>query len=222
MARKPKAAKPAAQAKAPEAPVTPLDKRWEPHRLLPVGMYTSTDAAMVETAKLNEIMGLLWLPARLSKAERDAQLVKAIDLLESIKPADGIEMMLAEQMVGTHTAAMECLRRAMLESQTFEGRNASLSHAQRLMALYTKQLAALDKHRGKGQQRVTVEHVHVAPGGQAIVGNVETRSTGPVPGRSGQGEGVPSGAYQSGALPPPDTGVPLPIFSKSETKVRQP
>ena len=27
--------------------------------------------------------------------------------------------------------------------------------------------------RGKGQQKVTVEHVHVHPGGQAIVGTVE-------------------------------------------------
>jgi hypothetical protein len=42
------------------------------------------------------------------------------------------------------------------------------------MTLYAKQLEALNKHRGKGQQKVTVEHVHVAPGGQAIVGNVET------------------------------------------------
>jgi len=40
------------------------------------------------------------------------------------------------------------------------------------MSLYVKQLAALDKHRGKGQQKVTVEHVNVASGGQAIVGNV--------------------------------------------------
>lgn len=31
---------------------------------------------------------------------------------------------------------------------------------------------ALNKHRGKGQQKVTVEHVHVSHGGQAIVGNI--------------------------------------------------
>jgi hypothetical protein len=34
-------------------------------------------------------------------------------------------------------------------------------------------LEALNRHRGKGQQKVTVEHVHVHEGGQAIVGNVE-------------------------------------------------
>jgi hypothetical protein len=31
----------------------------------------------------------------------------------------------------------------------------------------------LNGHRGKGQQKVTVEHVHVHSGGQAIVGTVE-------------------------------------------------
>jgi hypothetical protein len=30
-------------------------------------------------------------------------------------------------------------------------------------------LDALNRHRGKGQQKVTVEHVHVHEGGQAIV-----------------------------------------------------
>jgi hypothetical protein len=34
-------------------------------------------------------------------------------------------------------------------------------------------MEALDKHRGKGQQTVRVEHVTVNAGGQAIVGNVE-------------------------------------------------
>src|ERR1700730_10346044 len=36
----------------------------------------------------------------------------------------------------------------------------------------------LNRHRGKGQQKVTVEHVHVHSGGQAIVGPV-------APGRRG-------------------------------------
>lgn len=76
-------------------------------------------------------------------------------------------------MVGTHEAALECLRRATIPGQTFEGLNMALKHAHKLMPLYTQQLATLNKHRGKGQQKVTVEHVNVEPGGQAIVGNVE-------------------------------------------------
>jgi hypothetical protein len=39
---------------------------------------------------------------------------------------------------------------------------------------YVSLLDALNSHRGKGQQKVTVEHVHVHSGGQAIVGTVST------------------------------------------------
>jgi len=31
----------------------------------------------------------------------------------------------------------------------------------------------LNKHRGKGQQKMIVEHVNIRAGGQAVVGNVE-------------------------------------------------
>ena len=48
----------------------------------------------------------------------------------------------------------------------------ALKHAHKLMTLYTQQLATLNKHRGKGQQNVTVEHGNVQVGGRAIVGNV--------------------------------------------------
>lgn len=54
-------------------------------------------------------------------ADRVARIVRALDLFESIKSGEGIEAMLAAQMVGTHHAAMECLRRAMLPSQFSRG-----------------------------------------------------------------------------------------------------
>jgi len=41
------------------------------------------------------------------------------------------------------------------------------------MALHLRQIEVLEKRRGRGQQKVTVEHVHVNVGGQAIVGNIE-------------------------------------------------
>jgi hypothetical protein len=90
-----------------------------------------------------------------------------------LKPADEIEGMLAAQMVATHNAAMECFRRAMIREQTFEGRREALNQANKLTRSYTTLLEALNRHRGKGQQKVTVEHVHVHQGGQAIVGTVQ-------------------------------------------------
>src|SRR5215204_90939 len=69
---------------------------------------------------------------------------------------------------------MECYRRAMIGEQTFEGRRENLGQANKLSRTYTALLEALNRHRGKGQQKVTVEHVHVHAGGQAVVGTVET------------------------------------------------
>lgn len=97
-----------------------------------------------------------------------------MEMLRGIKPMDMIENMLATQMVATHSAALECLRRAMLTNQTFAGFEQSLKHAAKLMSIYARQVETLNKHRGKGQQKVTVEHVHVAAGGQAMVGHIET------------------------------------------------
>jgi hypothetical protein len=80
--------------------------------------------------------------------------------------------MLAVQLIASHSAAMECYQRAMLPEQTFEGRQAALGQAGKLSRTHV--LLALNRHRGKGQQKVTVEHVHVHAGGPAIVGNVRT------------------------------------------------
>jgi len=50
--------------------------------------------------------------------------------------------------------------------------------ANKLSRTYSALVETLNRHRGKGQQKMTVEHVHVYEGGQAIVGNVETRGVG--------------------------------------------
>src|SRR6516165_8677424 len=63
----------------------------------------------------------------------------------------------------------------MLGNQTFEGRRESLNQANKLSRTYAALTEALDRHRGKGQQRITVEHVNVHAGGQAIVGAVAPR-----------------------------------------------
>jgi len=145
------------------------------NKVLPVSFFVKADIVSIEGRKLNEIGELLFLPKSWSESDRNSRFIRAVELFESLAPADGAETMLAMQMVGTHSAAMECLKRAALPDQSFAGRDMALKHAQKLMALYAKQLEALNKHRGKGQQKVTVEHVHVAPGGQAIVGNVATK-----------------------------------------------
>ncbi|MEH2565672.1 hypothetical protein [Bradyrhizobium sp. AZCC 2289] len=95
-----------------------------------------------------------------------------------IGPKDEFEGMLAAQMIGAHNAAMECHRRAMLPEQPFVGRSEALSQANKLSRTFATLLEALNRHRGKGQQKVVVEHVHVHSGGQAVVGVVESPGDG--------------------------------------------
>lgn len=156
------------------------------HKLQPGEELIKSSVAAIELHKVNEIARLLWLPEGLSDEDRNARMLLALELYESMAPQDGLEGMLAAQMVGTHHAALECLRRAALENQTYAGRDMALKHAQKLMTLYTQQIAALNKHRGKGQQKVTVEYVNVEAGGKAIVGNVEVGS------KAAQATGAPA------------------------------
>src|ERR1700730_16765654 len=70
--------------------------------------------------------------------------------------------MIATQLIAAHNATMECYRRAMIGEQTLEGRRDNLSQANKLSRTYAVLLDALHRYRGKGgQQKVTVEHVHV-------------------------------------------------------------
>jgi hypothetical protein len=45
----------------------------------------------------------------------------------------------------------------------------------KFMRTYTMQVEALARKRRKGQQNITVKHVHVYAGGQAVVGAVSHR-----------------------------------------------
>ena len=122
---------------------------------------------------VNQAVQSLWMKNS-SPEERDKQLSATVAALMGIGPRDELEGMMAAQLVAAHNAAMECYRRAMIGEQSFEGRRENLAQANKLSRTYAALVEALNRHRGKGQQKVTVEHVHVHAGGQAIVGAVET------------------------------------------------
>jgi uncharacterized protein YjaG (DUF416 family) len=139
----------------------------------PKNLIGSDDSDFLEM-RLREIIQAMWMPKSMAEKDQQVQMNAALESLEQIAPQDGVEGMLAVQMIATHQAAVECLRRAMISEQTFEGRNSSLKHGEKFMRLYLEQVKALNKHRGKGDQKMTVEHVNIEPGGQAIVGQVST------------------------------------------------
>jgi len=138
---------------------------------------TGSDQPDVQQHLINQVCQTLWMPEGIGEVEKLTRIQSAISSLQGIKPADEIEGMLAVQMVGTHNAVMNCLAKAMIEGQTFAGRDQSLKHAAKLLAIYSRQIEVLDKHRGKGQQKITVEHLVVAAGGQAVVGHFEIGKT---------------------------------------------
>jgi hypothetical protein len=104
--------------------------------------------------------------------ERTRQEGATLAAMMGMKPRDEQEGMLIGQLIACHNAAMECYRRAMIGGQAFEARRENLNQANKLSRTYAALTEALDRHRGKGQQHVKVEHVHVHQGGRAIVGAV--------------------------------------------------
>jgi hypothetical protein len=144
-----------------------------PGRLKPIG---GSKSDTWNNVIANQAMQTIW-GKNSDQQERNKLYSATIAGLIGIAPNDELEGMLAAQLIACHNASLECYRRAMIGEQTFEGRRENLSQANKLSRTYATLLEALNRHRGKGQQKVTVEHVHVHEGGQAIVGNVEGGGT---------------------------------------------
>jgi hypothetical protein len=157
----------------------------------------------------NQAVQALWVKNS-SPEERDKQLSATIAALIGIAPKDELEGMMAAQLVAAHNAAMECYRRAMIGEQTFEGRRENLAQANKLSRTYAALLEALNRHRGKGQQKVTVEHVNVHSGGQAVVGMIASPPSQPGGGDRSNLEEQPHAKQIAHALEPalpsPDAG----------------
>jgi hypothetical protein len=128
----------------------------------------------------NQAAQTLWV-AHSEQETKYRQYSATAAALIGIGPKDETESMIAAQLIAAHNAAMECYRRAMIKEQSFESRRENLNQANKLSRTYATLLEALNRHRGKGQQKVTVEHVHVHAGGQAVVGVVEAPGGGDRP-----------------------------------------
>jgi hypothetical protein len=95
-----------------------------------------------------------------------------VGAIHSIGARDGLEALLASQMVATHSLAMHCMAVAGIDDQTEMGKDVNINRAIRLMRTFTAQVEALKKYRSNGEQHCRVEHVHVHGGGQAVVGTI--------------------------------------------------
>jgi hypothetical protein len=101
-------------------------------------------------------------------------------VVKSISPQDEIESMLAAQMAAVHMMTMSFTSR-LAYAETLHQQDSAERALNKLARTFTTQMEALKRYRTGGQQKVTVEHVHVHEGGQAIVGHVEHKAGGGKP-----------------------------------------
>jgi hypothetical protein len=128
-----------------------------------------------------------------------------LSVIKGIEPRDQLEAMLAAQMAAVHVASMTFARR-LVHVQTIPQQDSAERAFNKLTRTFAMQMEALKRYRSGAEQKVTLQHVSVADGGQAIVGNVTQ-----VPREKGQ--------EQAAAPPPALTNtnvVPMPNMGKSK------
>jgi len=96
----------------------------------------------------------------------------ALAVIAGVKPKDEIETLLATQMSAIHCAMIEQTGR-MNRAEYLPQMEAAERAVNRLGRTFVAQMEALKRYRTGGEQKVTVHHVTVNEGGQAIVGTVE-------------------------------------------------
>jgi len=94
-----------------------------------------------------------------------------LSVVKGIKPRDHLEAMLAAQMAAIHMATMTFARQ-LAHVETIPQQDSAERTVNKLARTYASQMEALKRYRTGGEQKVTVQHVSVSEGGQAIVGNV--------------------------------------------------
>ena len=94
-----------------------------------------------------------------------------LSVVKGVEPRDQTEALLAAQMAAVHNATMTFARR-LAHVENIPQQDSAPNAFNKLARTFAAQVEALKRYRSGGEQKMTVQHVHVAEGGQAIVGNV--------------------------------------------------
>jgi hypothetical protein len=101
----------------------------------------------------------------------------AIALIASVRPQTELEALIAVQIVVTGFAALKFLKHSQRHlDEAFIGVYGG--YATRLLGLQLELIRTLDKHRRGNKQTVEVRHVHIHPGGQGVVGIINSGKDG--------------------------------------------
>ena len=101
----------------------------------------------------------------------------ALGFIRGLKPRDELEAAMAAQMVATHNAVMTFARR-LNHVDNIAQQDSAINGYNKLARTFAAQMEALKRYRSTGEQKVTVQHVTVSDGGQAIVGGTVTAGGG--------------------------------------------
>lgn len=94
-----------------------------------------------------------------------------------IGPRDHVEAMLAAQMAAINALTMTLAYR-LNQTETIQQQDSAASAFNKCARTFAAQVEALKRYRSSGEQKMTVEHVTVQSGGQAIVGPVNRGGNG--------------------------------------------
>ena len=108
----------------------------------------------------------------IGKEELLTKLNASFSILTGMKPKDSIEAMMITQMIAVHEMVLLASERALLTEQPDEFVEQNVNRATKLCRTYALLAEALNKYRTKGQQKITVQHVNVNDGGQAVIGDI--------------------------------------------------
>jgi hypothetical protein len=134
-----------------------------------------------------------------------------LSIIKDIEPRDQLEAMLAAQMAAVHIATMTFAGRLARADNTALQDSAERAF-NKLARTYVAQMEALKRYRTGGEQKVTVQHVTVSEGGQAIVGNVTQDQREAVPDKAAPKRPLLADAKMTPMPIIPDTKEPVPVW----------
>jgi hypothetical protein len=146
-------------------------------------------------------------------ADHDLNFLVAV--IKDIKPRDQLETMLASHMAVVHVAIMTFARR-LANVENIPQLDSAERAFNKLLRTFAMQLEALKRYRAGGEQKITVQHVTVSDGGQAIVGNVTQAARSPAAEPARGQDAPPSPALTHAAQ------TPMEILDAGKMRVKEP
>ncbi|SHK58305.1 hypothetical protein SAMN05444000_1426 [Shimia gijangensis] len=160
----------------PEAEPQPLDTLFG-YATEDLADVTLSQSISVQRARFQELAAGLGIRLKRQPPDYDERcmLDSAIEAVRDLKPTNELERNLAYNFVAINKMA----RDAALRAQSGDIDPVSSDKAAQLFlkgnGAALKNAETIDKLRNRGTQQITVQHVNVNPGAQAVVGTVDAR-----------------------------------------------